>query len=174
MGIVRQRCNRAAVRRHHRPFVRVRDGRNPARRSIGSFVRLTAERSAAGSVCRQFVSLTHRRELVEPFRRRTGVAQDRAEAGGALPMFRAIDRMSPLSGPASIAAVTAIAILVLLLAFVAFQPPPIAAPVSGPSKPGLYTNGGVDLECGGGAECGPDNPAVRVAPSPVIGPKILP
>jgi hypothetical protein len=89
-------------------------------------------------------------------------------------MFRAIDRMSPLGGPASIAAVTAIAILVLLLAFVAFQPPPIPAPVSGPTRGDANTNSGVDLECGGGAECGPDNPAVRIAPTPMIGPKILP
>jgi hypothetical protein len=90
-------------------------------------------------------------------------------------MFRAMHRLSPLNIAASIAALAGIAILVLLLAFVALQPPPIAAPMmSGPTRAGPNTNSGVDLECAPGGECGPDNPAIRVAPTPPIGPKILP
>jgi hypothetical protein len=89
-------------------------------------------------------------------------------------MFRAIDRVSQVSAPALIAAAAGIAILVLLLAFIAFSRPSIPAPVSGPTRPGPNSNSGVDLECGAGAECGPNNPAVRVAPTPLTGPKILP
>jgi hypothetical protein len=89
-------------------------------------------------------------------------------------MFRAMDRLSPLNIAASIGTLAGIAILVLLLALVALQPPPIAVPMSGPTRAGPNTNSGVDLECGPGGECGPDNPAIRLAPSPVIGPKILP
>ena len=75
---------------------------------------------------------------------------------------------------ALIATVPAIALLILVLAFHAMQVGAISGPVSSPTKGGAIVHSGVDLQCGVGTECGPDNPAVGVAASPVIGPKVVP
>jgi hypothetical protein len=75
---------------------------------------------------------------------------------------------------ALLTAALAIGLLILLLAFQTMQPAVAGQPISVPMTRGANTNSGVDLVCGGTAECGPDNPAVKVAPSPKIGPKVQP
>ena len=73
------------------------------------------------------------------------------------------------------AVVVVLAGLMVLLAFeITSSRPAFSGPVSGPTRPGPNSGAGVDLQCGNGQECGPDNPAVRVAPTLPIGPKIQP
>ena len=73
------------------------------------------------------------------------------------------------------AVVVVLAGLMVLLALQLTSPRSTqSGPVSGPTRPGPNAETGVDLECGNGQECGPDNPPVRVAPTPPIGPKVQP
>jgi hypothetical protein len=65
-------------------------------------------------------------------------------------------------------------VLVVFLASGAMQPVAAPATTSGATHVTPGGDAGVDLVCGGGIECGPDNPAIGVAPSPVIGPKVQP
>jgi hypothetical protein len=88
-------------------------------------------------------------------------------------MIRRVRRGVLVRGAALVVAAALIAMLGFLLLFQVTRP--VAdVPVSGATHAGPNANAGTDLECGRGVECGPDNPAVRVAPSPVIGPKVVP
>jgi hypothetical protein len=72
-----------------------------------------------------------------------------------------------------IVAATGAVIVAVFLAIGAMRPM-AGPPMSGPTHSTLGGNAGVDLVCGGGTECGPDNPAIGVAPSPGLGPKVQP
>ena len=67
-------------------------------------------------------------------------------------------------------------LLIVAIAFVllmAYAAADTGVPRSGAVHVSTGDNG-KDLQCGGGSECGPENPATRVAPSLPRGPKVQP
>jgi hypothetical protein len=82
-------------------------------------------------------------------------------------LFHSISR-----GRTLLALLVTVGVLLLILAFgnrLAAANVPIYGAAHGPT-----VDYGTDLQCAAGRECGPNNPATKVAPSPKHGPKQQP
>jgi hypothetical protein len=86
-------------------------------------------------------------------------------------MDRLIEFASSRRPLLALAVVSVALLLITQLASPAVSP---SASYSGPTRAGANGGAGIDLQCGNGLECGPNNPAVKVAPSLPVGPKSQP